>query len=42
MGKVPYVTTAAASVATAQAIAALRDRKLEVRPLQAYHSGNAR
>ena len=42
MGKVPYFTTAAASVATAQAIAALRDRKLEVRPLQAYHSGNAR
>jgi carbamoyl-phosphate synthase large subunit len=42
MGKVPYFTTAAASVATAQAIAALRDRKLEVRPLQSYHSGNAR
>ncbi|RJT25714.1 carbamoyl-phosphate synthase large subunit [Chakrabartia godavariana] len=42
MGKVPYFTTAAASVATAQAIAALRDRKLEVRPLQSYHSVNAR
>ena len=41
MGKVPYFTTAAASVATAQAIAALGDRKLEVRPLQSYHSKNA-
>jgi carbamoyl-phosphate synthase large subunit len=41
MGKVPYFTTAAASVATAQAIAALRDRKLEVRPLQSYHSVDA-
>jgi carbamoyl-phosphate synthase large subunit len=41
MGKVPYFTTAAASVATAQAIAALRERKLEVRPLQSYHSRDA-
>ena len=41
MGKVPYFTTAAASVATAQAIGALRDRKLEVRPLQSYHSKDA-
>jgi carbamoyl-phosphate synthase large subunit len=37
-GKVPYFTTAAASVATAQAIAALRERKLEVRALQSYYS----
>ena len=37
-GKVPYFTTAAASVAAARAIAALRDRRLEVRPLQAYYS----
>jgi carbamoyl-phosphate synthase large subunit len=36
-GKVPYYTTAAASVAAAQAIAALRDRKLEVKPLQSYY-----
>jgi carbamoyl-phosphate synthase large subunit len=38
--KVPYFTTAAASVAAAQAIAALRGAKLEVRSLQAYYSGN--
>ena len=37
-GKVPYYTTAAASVATAEAIAALGRAKLEVRPLQAYYS----
>ena len=36
--KVPYFTTASASVATAQAIAALARRSLEVRPLQAYYS----
>ena len=42
MGKVPYFTTATGSVAAAQAIAALRDRNLEVRPLQSYHSSNAR
>jgi carbamoyl-phosphate synthase large subunit len=36
--KVPYFTTAAASVATAQAIAALRGAKLEVRSLQDYYS----
>jgi carbamoyl-phosphate synthase large subunit len=35
--KVPYFTTAAASVAAAQAIAALRGAKLEVRSLQAYY-----
>ncbi|HET8612149.1 MAG TPA: carbamoyl-phosphate synthase large subunit, partial [Sphingomonas sp.] len=37
-GKVPYFTTAAASVAAARAIAALRDRPLEVAPLQSYYS----
>ena len=37
-GKVPYYTTAAASVAAAQAIAALRNAKLEVRSLQDYYS----
>ncbi len=36
--KVPYFTTAAASLATAQAIAALRGAKLEVRSLQDYYS----
>lgn len=37
-GKVPYFTTAAASVAAAEAIAALRGSQLEVRSLQAYYS----
>ncbi|ABQ66806.1 carbamoyl phosphate synthase large subunit [Rhizorhabdus wittichii DC-6] len=37
-GRVPYFTTAAASVAAAQAIGALRERKLEVRALQSYYS----
>ncbi len=36
-GKVPYFTTAAASVAAVEAIAALRGAKLEVRSLQAYY-----
>ncbi len=36
-GRVPYFTTAAASIAAVAAIAALRRRPLEVRPLQAYH-----
>ncbi len=36
-GRVPYFTTAAASVVSVSAIAALRRRPLEVRPLQAYH-----
>jgi carbamoyl-phosphate synthase large subunit len=36
--KVPYFTTAAASAAAAQSIAALRARKLEVRALQSYYS----
>jgi carbamoyl-phosphate synthase large subunit len=35
--RVPYFTTAAASVAAVQAIGALRDRNLEVRPLQSYY-----
>ncbi len=35
--KVPYFTTAAASVAVAEAIAALRRAKLEVRSLQDYY-----
>ena len=42
MGKVPYFTTATGSVAAAQAISALRDTKLEVRPLQSYHLRVAR
>ena len=36
-GRVPYFTTAAASIASVAAIAALRRRPLEVRPLQDYH-----
>ncbi len=36
-GRVPYFTTAAGSIASVAAIAALRRRRLEVRPLQAYH-----
>jgi carbamoyl-phosphate synthase large subunit len=36
-GRVPYFTTAAASIASVAAIAALRRRPLEVQPLQAYH-----
>ena len=37
-GRVPYFTTAAASIASVAAIAALRRRALEVRPLQDYHT----
>ena len=37
-GRVPYFTTAAASLAAAEAIAALRARPLDVRSLQAYYS----
>ncbi len=37
-GKVPYYTTAAASVAAVQAIASLRGAPLEVRSLQDYYS----
>jgi len=36
--KIPYYTTAPASVAAAQAIVALATRSLEVRPLQSYYS----
>jgi carbamoyl-phosphate synthase large subunit len=36
--RVPYYTTAAASVASAEAIAAMRGRNLEVRSLQSYYS----
>jgi len=36
--KIPYYTTAPASVAAAQAIVALSTRSLEVRPLQSYYS----
>jgi carbamoyl-phosphate synthase large subunit len=36
--KIPYVTTAPASVETAKAIVALATRSLEVRPLQSYYS----
>jgi carbamoyl-phosphate synthase large subunit len=38
MGKVSYFTTASGSVAAAEAMAALRARKLEVCPLQDYHN----
>ena len=37
-GKVPYYTTASASVAATRAIAALKARPLEVRSLQSYYS----
>ena len=37
-GKIPYFTTAAASVAAARAISALSERTLEVRSLQSYYS----
>ncbi|PZN93860.1 MAG: carbamoyl phosphate synthase large subunit [Alphaproteobacteria bacterium] len=36
-GRVPVFTTAAASIVSVSAIAALRRRALDVRPLQAYH-----
>ena len=36
-GRVPYFTTAAASIASVAAIAALRRHTLDVRPLQDYH-----
>ncbi len=38
--KVPYYTTASASVAAAEAIAAMRNQNLEVRSLQSYYSGS--
>ena len=37
MDRIPAFTTAQASVAAVAAIAALRNRNLEVRPLQSYH-----
>ena len=37
-GRVPYFTTAAASLAAAEAIEALRSAQLEVRSLQDYYS----
>ncbi|MBS0254684.1 MAG: carbamoyl-phosphate synthase large subunit [Proteobacteria bacterium] len=37
-GKVPYFTTATASVAAARAIAALNGTSLDVKPIQAYYS----
>jgi carbamoyl-phosphate synthase large subunit len=40
--KVPYFTTATASVATADAIGALRGHALEVRSLQSYYSASKR
>ncbi len=42
MNKVTQYTTASASLACAQAIAALRNRNLEVRTLQSYHMSNKR
>ena len=41
-GKVPYFTTASASIAAAQAIAALGQRPLEVRALQTYYQSSVR
>lgn len=35
--KVPYITTAAAAIASAKGIAAYRDRQTEVKSLQEYH-----
>ena len=37
-GRVPYYTTASASRAAVAAIAAMRRHRLEVRPLQSYHT----
>ena len=38
MERIPQFTTASAAVASVLAIAALRERRLEVRSLQSYHS----
>ncbi|WP_420140945.1 carbamoyl-phosphate synthase large subunit, partial [Sphingomonas sp.] len=38
LARIPYFTTAAAGVAAVRAIAALRERSLEVRSLQSYHA----
>ena len=40
MNRVPYVTTIAGALATAQAISALNQNGLQVRPLQDYFPGN--
>jgi len=40
--KVPYFTTAAASLAAARSIGALRGHALEVRSLQSYYSASER
>jgi carbamoyl-phosphate synthase large subunit len=40
MGKIPYFTTAASSVAVARAIAVLKEHGLEVRSLQDYYSAS--
>jgi carbamoyl-phosphate synthase large subunit len=37
-GRIPYFTTASASIEAARAIAEGRTRSLEVTPLQSYHS----
>jgi carbamoyl-phosphate synthase large subunit len=37
--KVPYITTVAAAVAAAKGIAAIRQRRPEVKSLQEYHAG---
>jgi carbamoyl-phosphate synthase large subunit len=37
MMKIPYYTTAAGSLASAQGIAAIRAGELDVRPLQSYN-----
>ncbi|MEW4466761.1 carbamoyl-phosphate synthase large subunit [Parasphingorhabdus sp. JC815] len=39
-GKIPYFTTATASVAAMDAIAAMRDESLEVRSLQSYYKAS--
>ncbi|QTD56171.1 carbamoyl-phosphate synthase large subunit [Parasphingorhabdus cellanae] len=39
-GKIPYYTTATASVAAMEAIAAMRDETLEVRALQSYYKAS--
>jgi len=38
LARIPYFTTAAAGLAAVRAIAALKERSLEVRSLQSYHS----
>jgi len=38
LARIPYFTTAAAGLAAVKAIAAMRERSLEVRSLQSYHS----